>query len=91
MRELLYKLAHRLITSSPTPSYQNTDRFYLHLLILRELKLLDDAHKLLDSDVGKAICATSLSCNELRREIWRLRDMTKEEGELAQARILDKK
>ncbi|RDB21137.1 N-alpha-acetyltransferase 25, NatB auxiliary subunit [Hypsizygus marmoreus] len=91
MRTLLYKLAHRLTTSSPTPSYQNTDRFHLHLSILRELELYGDAHKLLDSDVGKAICATSLSCNELRRDIWRLRGLSKEEGELAEARIVDKK
>ena len=87
MRELLYKLAHRLIASSPTPSYQNSDRFYLHLSVLRELGHLDDAYRLLDSDIGKAICATSLSCDELRRDIWRLRGMTKEEGVLAEERI----
>ncbi|KAF8077880.1 actin cytoskeleton organization protein [Lyophyllum atratum] len=91
MRTLLYKLAHRLITSSPTPSYQNTDRFHLHLSILRELELYDDAHKLLDSDIGRAICSTSLSCNEIRRDIWRLRGMIREEGKLAEARIIDMK
>ncbi|KAG5647223.1 hypothetical protein DXG03_000758 [Asterophora parasitica] len=89
MRAILYKLAHRLMTSSPTPSYQNTDRFHLHLSILRELELYDDAHKLLDSDVGKAICSTSLSCNEIRRDIWRLRGLILEEGKLAEARIVD--
>ncbi|GLB34889.1 putative N-acetyltransferase B complex (NatB) non catalytic subunit [Lyophyllum shimeji] len=91
MRTLLYKLAHRLITSSPTPSYQNNDRFYLHLSILRELELYDDAHKLLDSDIGRAICSTSLSCNQIRRDIWRLRGMIREEGELAEARIMNMK
>jgi N-terminal acetyltransferase B complex non-catalytic subunit len=91
MRTLLYKLAHRLITSSPTPSYLNADRFHLHISILRELDLLDDAHKLLDSDVGKSICVTNLSVNELRLDIWRLRGMTKEEGERAQLRIVDNK
>ncbi|KAG6810186.1 hypothetical protein H0H92_012950 [Tricholoma furcatifolium] len=91
MRTILYKLAHRIITSSPTPSYQNSDRFHLHLSILRELKLYDEAHKLLDSDIGKAICLTSLSCNEIRRDIWRLRGMTKEEGDLATSRIVDSK
>ncbi|KAF5381081.1 hypothetical protein D9615_004014 [Tricholomella constricta] len=91
MRMILYKLAHRLITSSPTPSYQNTDRFHLHLSILRELELYDDAHKLLDSDIGKAICSTSLSCNEIRRDVWRLRGMIQDEGRLAEARIVDLK
>lgn len=91
MRTLLYKLAHRIITSSPTPSYLNADRFYLHLSILRELELYDDAYKLLSSDVGMNICATSLSCNEVRRNIWRLRGMTRDEGELARQRIVDKK
>ncbi|KAF8238594.1 actin cytoskeleton organization protein [Tricholoma matsutake] len=90
MRTLLYKLAHRIITSSPTPSYLNADRFYLHLSILRELELYDDAYKLLSSDVGMNICATSLSCNEVRRNIWRLRGMTRDEGELARQRICDR-
>ncbi|KAG6845343.1 hypothetical protein H0H87_010800 [Tephrocybe sp. NHM501043] len=88
MKTILYKLAHRLITSSPTPSYQNTDRFHLHLSILKELELYDDAHKLLDSEIGKAVCSTSLSCNEIRRDIWRSRGMVKDEGELATHRIL---
>lgn len=91
MRTLLYKLAHRIVTSSPTPSYLNADRFHLHLSILRELELYDDAHKLLSSEVGKSICATSLSCNEIRRDIWRARGMTRDEGELAKQRIVNKK
>ncbi|KAF8892524.1 actin cytoskeleton organization protein [Infundibulicybe gibba] len=80
MRELLYKLAHRLITSSPTPSYLSADRFHLHLSILRELKLFDEARKLLESDVGKSICSTSLSCNELRRDLWRLQGSRRRRG-----------
>ncbi|TFK42516.1 actin cytoskeleton organization protein [Crucibulum laeve] len=91
MRTLLYKLAHRLITSSPTPSYLSADRFYLHLSILRELELFDEAHKLIESEVGGNICSTSLSCNELRREIWRLRGLTKEEGDRAKKLIVEKK
>lgn len=91
MRTILYKLAHRLLTSSPTPSYVSADRFHLHLSILLELELYDDAHTLLDSNVGNSICATNLSCNEIRREVWRLRNMTKEEGERAQARITEQK
>ncbi|KXN86896.1 N-alpha-acetyltransferase 25, NatB auxiliary subunit [Leucoagaricus sp. SymC.cos] len=90
MREILYKLAHRLIVSSPTPSYINSERFHLHLSILLKLDLIDDAHKLLDSQVGKNICATSLSCNELRREVWKRKGLVKEEGEIAKALILEK-
>ncbi|KAF9013886.1 actin cytoskeleton organization protein [Cyathus striatus] len=91
MRTILYKLAHRQITSSPTPSYLSADRFYLHLSILRELELFDEAHKLIDSEVGESICATSLSCNELRRDIWKLRGLLKEEGDRAKRLIVEKK
>ncbi|KAJ7285761.1 actin cytoskeleton organization protein [Mycena rebaudengoi] len=90
MRTLLYKLAHRLVTSSPTPSYINADRFHLHLSILRELELFDEAQTLLESDIGKNICAASLSCNEIRRDIWRLRGLLKEEGDKAELRIIEK-
>ena len=91
MRPILYKLAHRLLTSSPTPSYLNADRFYLHLSILLELEIYDEADKLLDSEVGKSICATSLSCNELRREIWRRQGRAAQEAERAEKLILEKK
>ncbi|KAG6899742.1 hypothetical protein C0993_007271 [Termitomyces sp. T159_Od127] len=90
MKTILYKLAHRLVTSSPTPSYQSNDRFHLHLSVLQELELYDDAHKLLDSDIGRAICTTSLSCNEIRRNIWRKRGMIVDEGKLAMQRISEK-
>ncbi|CAK5277392.1 unnamed protein product [Mycena citricolor] len=89
MRTILYKLAHRLVTSSPTPSYVHAERFHLHLLIVRELQLFDEARTLLDSDVGKTICATSLVCNELRRDLWRLQGLLKEEGAKAESRIKD--
>lgn len=91
MREILYKLAHRLIVSSPTPSYISTERFHLHLSVLIKLELFDDAHKLLDSLVGRNICATSLSCTELRREVWRRKGLVKEEGELAKNLVLEKR
>ncbi|KAF7778669.1 hypothetical protein Agabi119p4_3014 [Agaricus bisporus var. burnettii] len=90
LRELLYKLAHRLVVSSPTPSYVNSERFHLHLSILLKLDLIDDAHKLLDSPVGRNICATNLSCNELRREVWKLKGLIQEEGGSAKGLILDK-
>ncbi|KAJ7172404.1 actin cytoskeleton organization protein [Mycena filopes] len=89
MRTLLYKLAHRLVTSSPTPSYINADRFHLHLTILRELELFDEARTLLDSDIGKSICSSSLACNELRRDIWRRQGLLKDEGTKAEVRITE--
>ena len=91
MRPILFKLAHRLITSSPTPSYVNADRFHLHLSLLRELELYDEAEQLLESDVGKSICATSLSCDELRRDIWYRQGRTQQESDRAERLIVDKK
>lgn len=91
MRPILYQLAHRLIQSSPTPSYVSADRFHLHLSLLRQLGLYDEAGNLLDSDVGKSICATNLSCDELRREIWKQQGKTKEEGKRAEVLITEKR
>jgi N-terminal acetyltransferase B complex non-catalytic subunit len=91
MRTVLYKLAHRLIASSPIPSYSSADRFHLHLTILEELRLFDEAHTLLESDVGKSICSTSLVCEEIRRRIWRLRGLWKEEGANAERLIIERK
>ncbi|KAI0345163.1 hypothetical protein BDW22DRAFT_1354055 [Trametopsis cervina] len=90
LRPVLFKLAHRLISSSSTPSYYSADRFYVNLIILKELELWDEATTLLTSDIGQAISDTSLSVDELRREIWKLKGSVKEEGERAQARILEK-
>jgi N-terminal acetyltransferase B complex non-catalytic subunit len=90
IRSLLYNLAHRLVTSSPTPSYFSADRLFLHLTILRELRLFDDAYKLLSSDVGNYICSTSLVCNEMRREIWRSRGMFDDEAKSAREKIVEK-
>ncbi|KDR81676.1 hypothetical protein GALMADRAFT_58678 [Galerina marginata CBS 339.88] len=91
MRPILYKLAHRLIASSPTPSYVNADRFHLHLSILRELELYGEAEKLLDSEIGKSICATNLSCNEVRREIWLRQGRLQQESERAEQLLVEKK
>lgn len=60
-------------------------------MILRELELYDDALVLLDNDVSKAICNTSLACDEMRRDIKKRKGLVKEEGVLAQSRILEKK
>lgn len=91
MRPILFELAHRLITSSPTPSYIYAERFHLHLSILLELGLWDEADKLIESDVGKNICSTSLSCNEVRRNIWRKRGLLQQEGDCAEKLIVEKK
>lgn len=90
MKNLLYKLAHRLITSGKAPSYVHTDRFHLHLSILRELELYDEARVLLDHDVGKTICAANLACDELRRDITKLHNRQKQEGEFAESKIVEK-
>ncbi|KAH9951453.1 actin cytoskeleton organization protein [Amylocystis lapponica] len=86
-RGVLFKLAHRLILSSQAPSYCSADRFYLHLTVLRELGLLDDAHTLLSHEAGQAVCASSLACDEVRREIWKLKGLGKEEGVRAREKI----
>jgi len=91
MRPILLKLAHRLITSSPTPSYIHPERFHLHLSILLDLEVWDEANKLIDSDVGMNICATSLSCNEVRRAIWSKQGRQQQEGERAEKAIVEKK
>ena len=89
MKTLLYKLAHRLVTSSPSPSYLTADRFHMHINILKELELYDEATTLLESDIGKTICSTSLACDQTRREIWRCRGLFKDEAERAKQKILD--
>ena len=91
LRPVLFKLAQRLLTQSPTPSYYNPDRFYLHLSVLKELQLYDEAYEMLENETGKVVCGFSLACEELRREIWKLKGLTKEEGERAQKRIVDAK
>jgi N-terminal acetyltransferase B complex non-catalytic subunit len=91
MRPILIQLSHRLVTSSPTPSYIHPERFHLHLSILLDLELWDEADKLIDSDVGKSICATSLCCNEVRRAIWSAQSRQQQEGERAEKVIVDKK
>ncbi|PCH37977.1 hypothetical protein WOLCODRAFT_135971 [Wolfiporia cocos MD-104 SS10] len=92
MRSILYQLAHRLISSSATPSYYSADRFHLHLSILRELGKYDEAYELLEHEVGRAVCAASLACEEMRRDIWKVKGLAKEEGVRARERITgDKK
>ncbi|KAF8350644.1 actin cytoskeleton organization protein [Amanita rubescens] len=88
MRSLLYKLAHRLLESCSVPSFLSAERFCLHLSVLQELRMLDEAQTLVDSDIGKAICSSSLVCNQMRRDIWRLQGRTSDEGQRAESMIL---
>ncbi|KAI0082628.1 actin cytoskeleton organization protein [Panus rudis PR-1116 ss-1] len=90
LRPVLLKLALRLISQCQTPSFYSTDRFYVHVLILRDLQLYDEAFALLNDEIGKRICAISLACDELRREIAKLRGAVKDEGDHARERILEK-
>ncbi|KAI0807388.1 N-acetyltransferase B complex non catalytic subunit-domain-containing protein [Fomes fomentarius] len=89
LRTVLIKLAHRLVSSSQTPSYYHADRFHLHVTVLKELGLYDEAYELVESETGNIVCSSSLVCEELRREIWKLKGLTKEAGERAEKRILE--
>lgn len=80
-----------MISSSQTLSYYHADRFHLHVTVLKELGLYDEAYEMVESENGKLVCAGTLSCEELRREIWKLKGLTKEAGELAGSRILEAK
>ncbi|KAH9901395.1 actin cytoskeleton organization protein [Cubamyces lactineus] len=91
LRTVLLKLAHRLVSSSATPSYYHADRFHLHVTVLRELGLHDEAYEMVESETGKIVCSTNLACDELRREIWKLKGLTKEAGERAEKRIAEAK
>ena len=90
MRPILFKLSHRLLSSGVVPSYLSADRFYLHLSILKELELWDDAHQLLITEPAKAICETSLIVDEIRREVWKRKGLWEEEKQSAQLRITEK-
>ena len=90
MRPVLFKLSHRLLSSTIIPSHVSADRFYLHLTILKELELWDDAHQLLATIPGTAICETSLIVDEIRREIWKRKGLWEEEKQIALRRIAER-
>lgn len=90
MRPILFKLSHRLLSSAVIPSHLSADRFYLHLSILKELELWDDAYQLLITEAGKAICETSLIVDKIRREVWKQKSLWEEEKQIAQGRITEK-
>jgi N-terminal acetyltransferase B complex non-catalytic subunit len=89
MRDILYKIAHRMISTAWKPLDASAERLYLYLTILRQLQLHDEAMTLLKSDQGRLICARSLSCDEVRRELVKASGAVQEEGDVAQARIMD--
>ncbi|KAH9946109.1 N-acetyltransferase B complex non catalytic subunit-domain-containing protein [Epithele typhae] len=91
LRAVLFKLAHRLLSQSPNISYYNADRFHLHVTVLKELELYDEAFQMLEHDGGKLICSLNLSCEELRKEIWKLKGLATEEGARAEKRIVEVK
>lgn len=59
--------------------------------MLKELKLYDEAYEMVESDAGKIICANNLACEELRRDIWKLKGLAKDAGDRGEKRILEAK
>ena len=91
MRDILLKLAHRLITASWKQVEVHPDRLYLHTSILQQLGLYTDARELLDTESGRFLCARNLSCDYLRREIMKAGGWKAEEGVIAEQRIVEKR
>ncbi|EJD43211.1 hypothetical protein AURDEDRAFT_114786 [Auricularia subglabra TFB-10046 SS5] len=69
VRNLLLGLALRLIERAPESAYTHADRFALWLDILQALERAPEALKLLESDSGKHLLATSPVVQEIRREL----------------------
>lgn len=90
-RTILYKLAHRLLSSTPQPAHASADRLYLHLTVHHELGLYEEALELLDTEEGKAIVKTSLVVEELRRKIVLAKGLFLEEGDRAEKKIVEDK
>ena len=91
MREILLKLAHRLILASWKPSEAHPDRLYLYITILQQLGLYKDARELLETESGRFLCSRNLACDHLRRDIMKAGGWQKEEAEVAEQRILEKR
>jgi hypothetical protein len=91
MRDILLKLAHRLITASWKQVEVHPDRLYLYTSILQQLGLYEDARELLDTESGRFLCARNLSCDYLRREIMEAGGWQTEEGVIAEQRIVEKR
>nr|VWO98683.1 MAPKK kinase Kpp4 [Ganoderma boninense] len=91
LRTILFKLAQRVLSQSQTPSTYHAERFHLHVTVLKELQLYDEAYEMVESEAGKIICANTLACEELRREIWKLKGLAKEAGDRGEKRIIEAK
>ncbi len=91
MRDILLKLAHRLITASWKQVEVHPDGLYLHTSILQQLGLYEDARELLDTESGRSLCARNLSCDHLRREIMKAGGWQTEEGVIAEQRVVEKR
>ncbi|KAI0006129.1 actin cytoskeleton organization protein [Russula compacta] len=91
MRDILLKLAHRLIVASWKQVEVHPDRLFLHTTILQQLGLYKDARELLETESGRFLCARNLSCDYLRREIMKVGGWQKEEGDIAEQRITEKR
>ena len=91
MREILLKLAHRLILASWKPSEAHADRLYLYITILQQLGLHKDARELLETESGRFLCSRSLACDYLRRDIMKAGGWQREEAEVAEQRLLEKR
>ncbi|TDL21521.1 actin cytoskeleton organization protein [Rickenella mellea] len=90
-RPILFQLAHRLLLTTPVPPTATADRLHLHVTVLRELSLYDEARQLLETTVGKAIVKTSIVVDELRREVAVESGRWKEEGREAARRLVEEK
>lgn len=91
MRDILLKLAHRLMAAAWKQVEVHPDRLYLYTSILHQLGLYKDARKLLDTESGRHLCARNLSCDYLRREIMKAGGWQTEEGDVAEQRIVEKR
>ncbi|KAH9996784.1 actin cytoskeleton organization protein [Russula vinacea] len=91
MRDILLKLAQRLITACWKQVEVHPDRLHLHISILQQLGLYEDARELLNTESGRFLCARNLSCDHLRREVMKAGGWQTEEGGLAEQRIVEKR
>ena len=91
MRDILLKLAHRLIAAAWKQVEVNPDRLHLYTTILHQLGLYGDARELLDTESGRFICARNLSCDHLRRETMKAGGWQTEEGDIAEERVVEKR
>jgi N-terminal acetyltransferase B complex non-catalytic subunit len=91
MRDILLRLAHRLISAAWEHAEVHPDPLYLHTSILQQLGLYKDARELLDTETGRFLCNRNLSCDHLRRDVMKVGGWQKEEADIAEQRILEKR